>query len=293
MKGEDQAQTVSPADEGTDWLYWEPPTKKWFRVELVGVPSEDPKRVRVQHLDPMKRGAVEWVPAGRVRVPWSHCEAYLAREERWARVLAGGGRGQERDAAWDVLYKFVPEDVASLHYNGAGGVLEVRDLGELATIAGMPADSIVEHSDAFEEDGIWYAPWTTTIEVVAAIASRHARDVVNMVRQADVAANERTLEVLDENITFAWMSREQRAEHLAAVFVKDEAYRDPWRQALLRWGEHEAPGLAEEYRNLQRRYDELAALLIPVRQQLRQIRTKKAGALLAQVDRWLVGLDER
>lgn len=289
MESADRARIVSPADEGADWLYWEPPTKKWLRVVLLVVPSEDPKRIRVQHLDSAKKGSAEWVPAGRARVPWSHREAYLAREERWGRVFAGGGRGQERDAAWEVLFKFVPEDVAGLYYNGAGGVLEVHDVQALARMTGMPEDAIVEHPDAFQENGTWYAPWATTIEVVAAIASRHARAVVNMVQRDDVSSKERTLELLDEDTGFRWMSRQEQADHLAAVFAKGEAYRDPWRQALLRWGEHEAPGLAEEYRALQGRYDELAALLVPVRQQLRQIRTKKAEVLLAQVDRWLTG----
>lgn len=71
----------SPTDEGQDWLYWEPRASAWRRVELTAVPSETPQRARVQHLDADRGARAEWVPSGRLHVPWQLRDEYLASVE--------------------------------------------------------------------------------------------------------------------------------------------------------------------------------------------------------------------
>lgn len=272
-----------PANEGEDWLYWEPATKTRRRVELLAVPSERARRVRVQHLDADMRAKAEWVPAGRLRVPWPLKDAYLERWDRWQKLHSYEMRGVERDAAWDILNRTVPSHVTDIHGGGGGGILEIADVDELSHACGMPRSVILESEDSLEEEGIWYAAWPTTVAVVVALAHKNPLILVNIVKKEEEELRAGIIDDLMEYSTYFYMSRSEQIAAWQELYCKRTERAAPRRALLLNWADYESPGLADEYRRLSTYSDALASLLLVATAQLRGRRTKVAERLLIQI----------
>lgn len=272
----DRARSPVPDDEGSDWLYWEPKTRRWRHVEVVSVPTVNPHRVKVQYLDSDGRSRAEWAPARRLRVPWERREAYLEREARWSRVSGHTVNGWERNAAWTVLWLSAPSEVADLHEGGAGGVLDVGDLQELSRLTGIAGEDLTDHADSFVEVGHWYLPWPSTVVVVAALGQRHSKELIEIVASEVREVRRSRLEAIEESAEYIYGTLTQRSEVVTEYLANMPAGYDVRHRALLRWAEAETPGLADEFAALSRRYDELATAVLPALSQLRSRRTQKA-----------------
>lgn len=262
-------------------MYWAPPTKSWHRVELLVVPSDSARRVRIQHLD--DRAAAEWVPVSRLRVPWTLREPYLAREERWDRVSSHRGHPDDRDAAWDILGWCVSDEVADLYAGGGAGVLEIFDIPGLSRATGLSTEILLEHEDCFEEDGAWYAPWPMTSTIATALAQRHAGAIFERIEAQERALRAGVLEDAEAHPPFAYMSAVEQETFVKDLLEKRGARREGVRTAMLRHLSFDGGDLADEYRALQRRHDALAAAVVAALPLLSNVRTKKAAAAAARL----------
>ncbi|WDG17495.1 hypothetical protein [Microbacterium sp. Clip185] len=274
-------QTPGPSDEGSAWLYWSPKSQKWHRVELVVVPSLEPKNVRIQHLDQDQGGRAEWVPAGRLRVPWPYREAYLARESRWERLNRHRPDSDERDAAWSVLAAVVPCTVADLEGGGGRGVLEVHDVAALARAAALDAADLVADPEALHEDGIWFLPWPVTRSIAAALARTHPTAVLDLVRRERVRSRQRAL---DEVLDSPWTVAVTAGETEAALYGTESLTQSRKHSVLLFWAAGPEPSLFDQFVALQRAFDGLCVVSAEAAVELRKLRTKRAERIATALD---------
>ncbi len=283
----DRARKPQPDDEGSDWLYWSPPERKWRRVEILAVPSDDARRARIQQLD--GRAKAEWVPISRLRVPWADRGPYLARERRWERVRDGGPRAHIADTASSLLSRYVDDDVAD--FTTADGVLIVRDMQRLSKRCGIGAEVLISDPRAFEEADYWALPWTVGERVIVALCQR---DVTPALRMFDeemrghqdfdrlVAAEgprwwQRTAELEASERKLAERTRRSHEDGLAAT------------QQLRDWlGAGHQLGLAQAYLELRGMYSDLFDAAREASPRLRMDRTQISKRIADRLDE-LVG----
>ncbi|KXZ60818.1 hypothetical protein Mlaev_01069 [Microbacterium laevaniformans] len=248
---------IGPSSEGEDWLYWDVPARTWRRVVLLVVPSEAPKRVRIQHLDPKKRGAAEWVPAARLRVPWAKREGYLASEDRWANAGRHAPSTPTTDAAMVVLAAHAPESLADLAGNGAAGIMQVFDVDELSRLSGVDVVRLATDQDAFVESDVLHLPWPQTEQVLIGLCRRNPLPVLQWLR-AEAAREQAAAEARGDS------ERRDDTELDTNDHPDARRYRQ-WRdsarerrQTIERWLSVDSPSLASRYLELERMYQELA-----------------------------------
>lgn len=248
---------IGPSSEGEDWLYWDVPARAWRRVVLLVVPSEAPKRVRIQHLDPKKRGAAEWVPAGRLRVPWAERDDYLASQDRWANAERHAPSTPTTDAAMVVLAAYAPESLADLASNGSAGIMEVFDGNELSRLSGVDVAALATAEDAYCESDVLHLPWPQTEQVLIGLCRRNPLPALQWLR-TDAARAQAAADARGDS------ERSDDTELDTNDHPDARRYRQ-WRdsarerrQTVERWLSADSPSLATRYLELERMYQELA-----------------------------------
>lgn len=268
-----------PADEGDDWLYYEPPTKKWYRVALLVVP-EEAQRIRIQHLDSGMKGKAEWVPVKRLRVPWPLRERYHATNAAWDRLYGHDPEDAARDAADHVLMTLLDESIATMLLNSAA--MEIHDLPALSRIVKVDETELTAHPDTISEEGITYVPWSVTSRVVQSLCIRDPAPIVEYLDAEERELRERELTQLSEG--GAWYDDESYDDDRFALRARRWRVRGAeMRQILRQWVDAESPGVSQKYQQLRNRYVELTLALLPALDQLSRIRSKKSDQIAAEI----------
>ncbi|WP_091226831.1 hypothetical protein [Microbacterium sp. 3J1] len=219
---------VTSADEGTDWLYVDPKDGSQHRVEIDVVPDKAHK-IRVQHLDRDMRGKSEWVPIGRAKVPWELRDAYQATVDLWRAAEQHRPPTSHGEAAVLLFDSLVHPGVAEIYYNGAAGILVVRNVDELLKISRLTAEELRSHPDSFEDDGVLHVPWPTTLNVLKALCQRRPRPALELLAQRRA----------DDD---AW--KQQIARDGDPWWVQGAREGDRYAKRLRRWGEIEEESIA-------------------------------------------------
>lgn len=172
---------------GELWAYRARGIDPLVEVAVVRLGSQKPERVLVRFVDEVFEGRQEWVPPGRLRVPWARVGEFVAREERWDRVVAAGlPRDDPREGAAELVFTLLVDDaVARMGYRERGTIHIARP-DELAAGLGLEVGKLRDHPAAFVEDDVLVAPWPITELVVSTAARRNPEPVMER-----VAAKER------------------------------------------------------------------------------------------------------
>lgn len=173
---------IDASSEGEDWLNWDVPARTWRRVVLLVVPSESPQRVRIQHLDPKKGGAAEWVPAGRLRTRWAQREEYLSSRSRWENAGRHAPSVPATGAAMLILASYAPDSLADLAGNGAAGIMQVFDADELSQLSGVNVAAFAAAEDTFVESDVLHVPWPQTEQVLIGLCRRNPLPALQRLR---------------------------------------------------------------------------------------------------------------
>ncbi|GGD83245.1 hypothetical protein [Microbacterium murale] len=269
-----------PAEEGDDWLYYEPPTKRWYRVALMVVP-EDAQRVRVQHLDREMKGKAEWVPIGRCRVPWGLREEYFATNTRWDDLYSHAPEDDAFTEAAEIAITKVLSVSIAFPQHGGRATLEVFDLDGLADATGMTAAELVSHSATIRDSDATYLPWPSMKQVAIALCRRNPQPIIEYI-------DEREREIREQEL----------ASDLSPPWYLDSSLNDDryalrarrWvklgkdaRQILKQWIDQDQPGLRENYLALRQQHVELVLAVLPALDQLSRIRSKKSDQIAAEI----------
>lgn len=273
---------------GDTWLYWDPRSRRHRRVEIVESLGSGAKKVRIQHLDPEMRSLREWVPIGRCRAPWDARSEFLAYDERWGRIMSHAPRTGVVDTASTVLDMVLPEEIAHLRGNGAGGVLEALDLPDLSLRTGVSEDDLTAHPDSFREDGRWYLPWPSTFIVLQRLARRHSARLIEYVVTEEADSRRRAIGAVEGHPLFPYQSPSEREERVAMALGRVASSLSEQRQLILAWAVADATDLAANFEGLLSAYRGLVAASVPALGQVRQIRSKKAAAIASELEQALV-----
>lgn len=276
------ARTPAVSDEGTDWLYIVPGSKRLLRVEIVVVP-DGARKVRIQHLERDQGGKTEWVPVGRLKVPWRLRERYMETAATWERAEKHAPSGPVRDIALQLFPEYVDEAVADIYYNGAGGILEIFDLPALARISGMSEDKIRAHEDTFDEEAT-YVPWPTLERILRKLckdAPHAAMQLYVTQRHYLQGYTRRQVEAGDP----WWVDPYEEDRPLAR---KAERWRDDLKvgaEFLRSLLDADEPGLADDFIELKRMYLETIRLLPRTVDRLRMNPAQRSQMLADELER--------
>ena len=253
------AKLATERDEGSEWLYWDPKARRWRRVELLTVPTDNSKRVRVQHLDREKAGAAEWVPASRCKARWSEREEYLAKIERWERVSESSPPTHIGDIGATLLDRYVNIEIAE--FSTVIGVLLVHDIARLGVLCGLTPAALMADPRAFQENDDWVIPWSTAEQILHGLCA--ADPAPGMQLLDEETRSQQTFDRLVEKEGPRWWQRpdelDESDKRLAASTRAWHEGRLAATRQLRLWLDHgEAPGLAEAYLELRGMYSELA-----------------------------------
>lgn len=279
---EDLRRPLVAQDEGADWLYWDVGKRVFRRVVLLAVPSDAPKRVRVQHLDPEMKGGAEWVPAGRLQVPWDAREDYFTALEMLNRLESHAPTTRVIDTASLLLPDYIQPEVADFHRNGAGGVLEVIDVAAFVAILGDDAERLMDHPDSFIGTSRAFLPWPAVERILIALIEANPQPAMRLLDQRTKQQEEFDRQIDEEGERW-WMSDEETGVQARRLRQWHEG--DLETVALLRrWLSAETPTLAESYIELRGMYTDLAEIVRRAIPRIKMDRSQIAARLAARME---------
>jgi hypothetical protein len=227
-------------------------------------------------------GDVDWVPIGRLKVPWDERGPFLAEEDRWT-LINGRTRppALERDAAWEVFRLTVDPDIADLFYNGAAGVLEIHQMNDLVEVTGTPRSVIMSFEAAFSADGVTYVPWAMTKMLARSLATAHPGAILRVLAEEEVEERRRAFESAYRTTGYA--SREEVEARALEAFGKVMEYHRPRHELLRWWCGVEAVDMHAELEALRTSWTQLAALCVVAVDELASKGTKRASKLALDI----------
>ncbi|MGH9126462.1 MAG: hypothetical protein ACRDZ8_17305 [Acidimicrobiales bacterium] len=176
---------------GEDWVYRARAGDHPVQVRVLKHGTGRPPRVRVRFLDESFEGREEWVPPGRLKVPWSRVEAWQLSQDRWAAVRRPTPQGEYPTVvtAAEHVMACLPEDVGGC---ADGGVVTVYDPARLEAEFGIERADL-EDPLAFEEPpGVLVCPWPVmeriAIRLAPVFAERLLREVAESVEKDRLAS---------------------------------------------------------------------------------------------------------
>jgi hypothetical protein len=174
---------------GERWAYRARAQDDLVEVEVIRLGIKTPARVLVHWTDDAFEGQQDWVPAARLKALWSDLDTFRARERRWDAVTASSEQYSETisSAVRSVFDILVDEEVASLGYNATSGVLHVRDVTALATLAGLRPRALRDPA-SFEEDGELISPMTVSFLVAQSVAARNPYPILQYIDREEAEA---------------------------------------------------------------------------------------------------------
>ena len=292
---DEMRRPIRADDEGSDWLYWDLRVRVWRRVVLLAVPSDDPKRVHIQHLDPEMKGNAEWVPAGRLEVPWETREPYLAAVDALQRLESYAPKTLVTDLASQLLPDYINPGIAGLYYNGAGGVLEIFDVETFRVAVKGDVQSFMEHPDSIVDGRRAFLPWPALEQILTALIEADPNPAMQLLD--DLTREQESFDrTVDREGPRWWMLQEENSRE--ANRLREWHERDLETIATLRrWLSLDGPSLAESYVELRGMYTDLAAIIRAAIPRVQMDRSQKSARLAKRmaelVDRPMPIIDVR
>lgn len=175
---------------GEHWVYREKANAIGTSIRPVEIVRHGPTRsakVQVRWLDGEFPGLEDWVPRGRLKVPWHDKDAWQADEIRnRALAVASGCRDHEWHALELVLLGTPFGELA--HFGSARNTawLESTNLGALAAALGLDEQPLMDAEGAFvDRHGLYHAPWPTTRNLLERACHVWTEDVIRLIGQTE------------------------------------------------------------------------------------------------------------
>lgn len=177
---------------GELWAYRQRGTDPVTCVEVLRLGTAKPPRVLVKFTDDRFEGRSEWVPPGRLKVPWDQADEWSAREQRWAMLRDSSEyiRGSTEDHALDMLEDGLRDyDLVEFLYNNDSGILRIHDVDALAQELDLDREFIAGDPASFVDDeGSLLVPWRVTQVIAKSLAHKFADVVLEQIEESEAEA---------------------------------------------------------------------------------------------------------
>lgn len=175
---------------GEEWAYRARSMDPLVQVVVLRIGVKTPKRVLIRFVDDEFEGQQDWVPPARLKVLWREVVAFMAREARWAGVLAASpAHDSPEEAAVSVVFDvLIDPALATLGFNATSGTIAIADVEGLAGSLDLSPQELRADPSSFEEDGNLIAPWPTACWVAKRAAERDPEAVLRHVEREEAEA---------------------------------------------------------------------------------------------------------
>lgn len=232
---------------GDRWAYRQRKKDPATCVEVLRLGTSKPPRVLVKFEGDEHEGRQEWVPPGRLKVPWADVDEWQAKEQRWSALREASEyiRGSTEDHALSMIFDNMPAwEHGRYLYNDDAGILLIHDVDAVAANLGLDREFIESEPTSFIEDGSLVVPWRVTQEIVQRLARKHADVLVPKIMADEDEAREHN----------RWGYMGGHGHISAEICAETDKEFAPARELALQWCGAEA----------RERYDELQALRVEV-----------------------------
>ncbi|GAA4383346.1 hypothetical protein [Agromyces bauzanensis] len=174
---------------GERWGYRSRGIDPLVEVEVLKLGSQKPPRVQIRFVDESAEGREDWVPPGRLKVPWADAAEFTANEARWEAVDTHPGLN-ETPTEWaisDVFEAVIDPAVAEPVYRYAG-VTSIVDPSGLAQRLQVDEAFLRSSPLAFEDEGALLVPWETTERLVQRACELYGDDILESLAKDEAKA---------------------------------------------------------------------------------------------------------
>lgn len=209
---------------GETWAYRARSVDLLTEVEVRRIGTKRPPRVLIRYVDDDFEGRQEWVPPGRLKVPWSRLGAFVDREGRWAALIETIPTDQcpEYHAAIHVFEELVDPALARIGSNRTAGVGWIHDIEGLARLLHMDWRKLAEDPASFVESDSVIVPWAVTSQIARRAARRRPQIVLQLADRLESEYSRRMLTGLTLPSTPARPAVHIEAEHYVRGLERPE-----------------------------------------------------------------------
>lgn len=171
---------------GEVWAYRARGVDPLSPVRVVRLGQRKPPRVLVHFEAHDMEGLEDWVPPGRLKVPWAQVKEFIAEETNWKAVRERGpGRDSVELASVEAILDYlVDPTIAEVDYRH--GVLRIRASAELSAMTDLSVQELTGHELSFASGDEIITPWPVALHAAKTIARKWPDQVL-----AKVDAEER------------------------------------------------------------------------------------------------------
>jgi hypothetical protein len=171
-----------PVEVGEEWVYRVRDMAPSRRVRIVGVErTKTAVRASVEFVDGERAGAVEKVPARRLRCPWDEAERYDTLMANWQRLAAFELTETEQMAMLVVFELLVPVGIASTGMGYLCDATSIEDVSGLERITGRPVEALVDAVASFQDGEGWWLSAEGSLLIAEAACRVDPMPVLNWV----------------------------------------------------------------------------------------------------------------
>lgn len=208
---------------GEVWAYRARGVDPLTAVMVVRQGQRRPPRVLIRHVADEMEALEEWVPPGRLKVPWDQVDEFIASEARWKAVI-DLSEDQDRDevrAAEAVFDSHVDNGIADYRDQ----YLRVLDAPGLADLTGLTVEELTGHRRSFKSDGAVIVPWPVALQAAKALARRTPEQVLAQVEKEEQKIQHELIH------GFAWSRNHASRDIESEVGIVREVDEDGFRQS--------------------------------------------------------------
>lgn len=167
------------------WAYRARGVDSLTPVRVVRFGQRKPPRLLVRFTADAMEGLEEWVPHGRLKVPWDQVEEFIVEEARWEalRALGPGSESASLTAVHTIFEEIVDFQIADVDHRE--GFLRIRDGAALSEQTALSVEDLTSHELTFESNGQFVAPWPVALRAAKSIAERMPDQVLAQVEKEE------------------------------------------------------------------------------------------------------------